>query len=391
MLPQIPTYASALSRHAFTQAVLLTALPPAVSASLEEERSSTDGDSDAFAILGVSPGLCADAVALLQESHLAEYDDASCGWLEFASAPARTAARLLVDAADTGVPEGAVHAPEGSASARRSNSAAFQWSSQDARAASLAATASSSLAPFLPPALIRALQDAGPQAFARIFNAERHASPTCLWSSVMRRRLLDALQIQVNPLRSWVQRGAAGADGLALHPSAAIDSHVRVKAAAGGLKSISQMHGLSRPFPTSTVCSASALLCVPPILRTPAPTAIAYPELDSEPRVGGVYLRAYVEGQDLPSRDAPAFMQALVASLHREVAAVLAAHLATARQISHDCLDTTGRDALAAYECAHSRALLTLRVSSCLALKGILSHHSFRISPCAAGATPNAS
>jgi hypothetical protein len=100
VLPQIPTYINALSRHAFTQAVLLTALPPAVSPSSDGISCDAENGSEAFAALGVSPGLCDDAVALLHMSHLAEYDDASSSWLEIAAAPARVAARFLVDAAD---------------------------------------------------------------------------------------------------------------------------------------------------------------------------------------------------------------------------------------------------------------------------------------------------
>ena len=355
VLPQIPLYVASLTRHALTQAVLLTALPPPLGAVLEGEASDTN--DEAYAYLGLTPGLCADAAALLHETHLAEYDDVANGWVEIASAPPRAAARLLVDAPDTGVPASTSTA----VGLERTNATAFRWTAQTAKATFQASTSSSALAPFLPPALIRVLQDSGPEAFARIFNAKQYSAPTCIWSSSMRQRLLGSLEGQVERLCAWVGRGEADAASLALHPCATIDSHTRALAAAGGLKSIAQMHGLSQPFSAIATCSASVLLCVPPVLHTPAPAAVAYPELDSEPRVGGVYLRVYVEGQDLPQKDAATFMPALVASLHREVAALLAAHCATARQISLCCLDTAGRDALAAYECAHSRTLLTLR------------------------------
>lgn len=354
VLPQIPMYNHVLDRHAFPQALLLTSL----SSSLGADQGGTDG----YASLGFDVGLCADAAALLHEYHLCAYDELSCGWLELSNAPPRSAARFLVDATDVDLPlPQAASACNGGFT--RSNATTFQWSSQDAKSASRAAIASSSLAPFLPPSLIRILQESGPEEFARVFNSKSYVSPLCLWSSKMRARLLDAILSQVDRLRAWIRNGASAVSSCGLHPCAAVESHDRVRSAACGIKSIAQMRGFLQPYPTVANCSASTLLCVPPVFHTPLPTKVTYPDLDSEPRVGGVYLRVYVEGQSLPPSDATSFLQSLVSSLHREIAAVLAARLAIARLLACGSIESTGIDALESYRCSHMRTLLTLRVS----------------------------
>ena len=351
VLPENQLYLTALTRHAFTQAILLTALPP-----LRPASEGREVDVDGFALLGLHAGICSDAAALLADTDLVEFDENSCGWLELASAPPRVAARLLVDASDSFEP--AVRSPS---APERSNLKAFKWTVQDSKAAAHAGTVSSLLAPFIPPALIRILHESGPEAFARVFNSSEYESPTCLWSRSLRNRLLISLKSQVGHLRAWVTEGTdlACRD---LHPCAAVDSHAQMRATAAGVKTIAQLRGLVQPFPAITICSASQLLCVPPVVHTPVPAYVSYPELDKEPRVGGIYLRVYVKGHSLPPGDSSLFLKALIESLHREVSAVLAARFACARQIANGRLAATGKDALSSYEISHSRALLSLQV-----------------------------
>jgi hypothetical protein len=167
VLAQLPLYAPALSRHALTQAVLLTAMPPKVVGSIAQIPAAvdlnaavpaTEGVSSAYATLGIDArgGLCAEAAAILYDTHLAAHDADGYGWAELASAPPRAAARLLIDDNDTGIA-----APSrghvGYAREDRSN-AVFRWTAAHARAADHSATSSSSLAPYLPAALIKELQ-----------------------------------------------------------------------------------------------------------------------------------------------------------------------------------------------------------------------------------------
>jgi hypothetical protein len=78
--------------------------------------------------------------------------------------------------------------------------------------------------------------------------------------------------------------------------------------------------------------------------------------------------RRYAEGKgSLPAgHDSASFFKMLIRSLHREIAAVTAAHLAAAQQIDLQRSSAPSKEALAGilaeYQRAHKRTMLTLQV-----------------------------
>jgi hypothetical protein len=387
VLCRVPMYHSALHRHALFQALLLTSdvlgrarrrgraaagRAAKTRQALGKRQKRTDTKQSAQAEkdareepaptgepkpMRVGEGLCLDAAILLAELHLSGGDAARFERLDrkhiptgrrYEADPSRQQgqlhshlAMLSAESAGSRVEEDlggvggaltavAIHDDDDEDSVLPAASASA--SSVGVRSARRATTtlddhlsdSSSALRLLLPPSMVSLLRKRGAAAFAAVFNAEDHASADALWTREMRHTLLRQLRRQLAPLIAWVN-GHPLARRI-LHPQAkhspfAPSAFVSKPPPVHSFKAVQ-----SSAHPPVPAFSGGCTLAYPPTEFVPDPRQVRYPQLDDEPRVGGVYLRVYVGGTRAPT--APGrFIRLLVARLHEEVAALAAAHL----------------------------------------------------------------
>ena len=357
-----PGFAPAWEAHGLFPALLLTAqrgstyTPPAPGARRTVFREVGEG------------GLCADAVELLAALHLAGHDARVAGWTSFITAPPATAAALLA----ARPPGESDLVPAGERSRRLVGGVVAAGAEGDA-------DAGSALAPFLPASLIALLRRQGVEAFAATFNADLTTTATVLWSAELVDSLLGELRNQLAAPITWVhgayptashsgrrlsmdpRRAAllarkalasATAASRTLAASGALFPYARSAARAAAAASTSAAPttaplAAGAQVTATLACRGGAFLATLPLAAMPVPRRVRYPQLEDEPRVAGVYVRAFVAGASVAMSIAD-FSRELLAALHMEVAGVAIAHYLLATEYGSAGLESAAAAAAAA-------------------------------------------
>jgi len=306
--PQLTPYLPAAHLHGFLAGLLLTAQPGSASGGglVDPVAVAPPGSDSPFAPQsgGTQGGLTAPACALLHALHHAAGDAAQYQLHTAASLPASAALG------------------QWSSLAPPSSVLAWAWETRNTATATTggsdAVSTASGLGLLLPTSMVKLLRQRGPEGFARVFNAANHASAAALWSSRLTATLHAALRRQLKPLYTWLQGGDTGAWCRELPGGVPTLGHRAVQLTATSL-------GLPTTVSMTVACSGAALLAVPPLAAVPALARVSYPQLEDEPRVGGIYLRVFNSGAETPA-DITAFTRDLQRVLHVEVACLAAAH-----------------------------------------------------------------
>jgi hypothetical protein len=416
LLPRTTLYAPALYQHGLYHALLLLTASPA---ELEElsSRNLGDGISEDQSSIGGRTQLVSGSVALfssnrsfmnqdnasqsgtsitvntastpfgslgqggmteeiayiLYENHLVDFDNKAAGWIESSYASSLVAALLSIEedsqkstagaALASPVPE-TPNAPDlsiyGASGGLKSRSVFDQNSGPSSIFEAVEETPekASSLAPFLPLALIQLLTSKGPDSFAATYNDDAVESISIVWSAQHRKSMLGNIHRTLFPLISWVR--SVGSSQRADYESTAIVDSMKVSSGSF----VARQGAIQVDFPFENVgpyVPSGSLFCIPGISYVQSlVNGIASSELDEEPVASGVYLRVYVSGNKTQLTDPHSFMKALLNNLVTEVSNLAAMHAAYV--LLDPQVQSTNSDLfLNRYKVAQTRTLLTLK------------------------------